>query len=279
MIVAGAGLIVVVLLFTFGRTTSNKKTTVAANKATETQKVFDIQQFILAEKAKLSPTQAIFLSKLENNITRGDVADQTIKANIALADFWKDSAKVYEPFVFYTSTAAKLDNSEKNLTFAAQLILSNLRNEQDEAKLNWETTEAIDLFERAIKINPNNDTLRVGLGSCYIFGKGRNGDPQETMKGIQELLGVVRKDSTNYQAQLVLGIGGLVSGQFDKAIERLNKVVTAEPNNKEAIAFLADAYAGKGDKANAIKWYNVSKRLINDVHYTQEVDERIKSLK
>lgn len=279
MIVAGAGLIVVVLLFTFGRTTSNKKTTVSANKATEIQKVFDIQQFILAEKAKLSPTQAIFLSKLENNITRGDVADQTIKANIALADFWKDSAKVYEPFVFYTSTAAKLDNSEKNLTFAAQLILSNLRNEQDEAKLNWETTEAIDLFERAIKINPNNDTLRVGLGSCYIFGKGRNGDPQETMKGIQELLGVVRKDSTNYQAQLVLGIGGLVSGQFDKAIERLNKVVTAEPNNKEAIAFLADAYAGKGDKANAIKWYNVSKRLINDVHYTQEVDERIKSLK
>ena len=41
--------------------------------------------------------------------------------------------------MFYTSSAAKLDNSEKNLTFAAQLILTQLRGEQDELKLDWES--------------------------------------------------------------------------------------------------------------------------------------------
>jgi cytochrome c-type biogenesis protein CcmH/NrfG len=98
------------------------------------------------------------------------------------------------------------------------------------------------------------------------------------MKGILELLGVVRRDSTNMKAQLVLGIGGYVSGQYDKAIPRLTKVIIAQPDNLEAIAFLADTYAAQGNKEDAIKWYNVSKRLANNPEYSKEVDNRIKFL-
>lgn len=105
------------------------------------------------------------------------------------------------------------------------------------------------------------------------------GDPQQTMKGIQQLLQVVRNDSLNMQAQLVLGIGGVISTQYDKAIERLNKVLTNQPGNLEAISWLADAYAGKGDKTNALKWYGISKRVVNNPEYSKEVDERIKMLK
>jgi tetratricopeptide (TPR) repeat protein len=278
-ILTGAGILLIFILFFFVRTTPNKKTLASSNKDSIAQKQFDINLFIQQEKAKLSPSNAIVVSKLENSISRGDIVSQQIKANEALANFWKDSAKSFEGYVFYFSEASKLENSEKNLTFAARLFLNNLRGEKDNEKLAWETKEAIDLFNRAIKLNPTNDDLRVGLGSTYIYGKGRNGDPQETMQGIQELLAVVRKDSSNLKAQLMLGVGGVVSGQFGKAIERLEKVVKAQPTNVEAVAYLADAYAGTGKKAEAIKWYNVSKRLINDPHYTEEVDERIKKLK
>jgi tetratricopeptide (TPR) repeat protein len=278
-ILAGAGLFLVSILFFFGRTTSQKKDVVADNESKSSEKIFDIQQFIVQEKAKLSPDRVVLVSKLENSISRGDVLSQQIKANEALANFWKDSVKLYEPYAFYTSLASKLVNSEKNLTFAARIFLENLRGEKDEAKLDWETKEAIDLFERAIKLNPSNDDLRIGLGSAYIYGKGRNGNAAETMQGILELVNVVKKDSTNMKAQLMVGVGGLVSGQFDKAIVRLQKVVTAQPDNAEAIAYLADAYAGKGNKAEAVKWYTVSKRLINDPHYTEEVDARIKTLR
>ena len=85
------------------------------------------------------------------------------------------------------------------------------------------------------------------------LGKEELADPQETMKGIQQLLSVVRKDSTNMKAQMMLGVGGYVSGQYDKAIERLQKVINAQPDNLEAIAFLADAYAAKGDKDRSDK--------------------------
>jgi tetratricopeptide (TPR) repeat protein len=278
LIISVAGLALVFLLFKFGSTIAPKsKTTppVAMSKA----KSFDINTYIDEEKKHLTPAQILSLGKLENSVTRGDVNNQLIIANTQLANFWKDSIRSFEPYVYYLSEAAKLDKSEKNLTFAAQLILDNIRAEQDDAKLNWKTAQAIALFEKAIELNPNNDDLKVGLGSCYILGKGRVGGPEETMKGIQQLLGVVRKDSNNMKAQMMLGVGGYVSGQYDKAIERLQKVIKAQPDNVEAVAFLADTYAAKGDKAEAIKWYNLSKRLVNDPHYSQEVDERIKSLR
>ena len=277
LIISLSGLALVILLFKFGSTTAPKSKVEAP--VTNASKSFDILTFIAEEKKHLSPSQIVNLGKLENSVTRGDVNSQLITANTQLANFWKDTVKSFEPYVYYLSEAAKLDKSEKNLTFAAQLILDNLRAEQDEAKLNWKTTQAINLFEKAIELYPNNDDLKVGLGSCYVFGKGRVGGPSETMKGIQQLLSVVRKDSNNMKAQMMLGVGGFVSGQYDKAIERLNKVVIAQPENIEAIAFLADTYAAKGNKTEAIKWYTISKRLVNNPHYSQEVDERIKTLR
>ncbi len=244
-----------------------------------TAAAFNIEKYIKEAKSKLSVSQINYINSLENSISRGDVAAQQIKVYNQLASFWADSIHQQEIYIFYTSQSAKLVNSEKNLTFAAQLILADLRNESDPAKRGWKAEQAIELFEHAITLNPNNPNLQVGLGSCYVFGKGMVGNPQETMKGIQQLLQVVRKDSLNMQAQLVLGIGGVISNQFDKAIDRLLNVLKYEPSNLEAISWLADAYAGKGDKTNALKWYEISKRMINNPVYTKEVNERIKSLK
>lgn len=270
-----AGLALATSLFLFGRTVAKKS---KIDMPAAAVKTFDIRQYIEDFKKSLPASQVMELSKMENSVTRGDVVAQQVQANNELANYWKDTIKAVEPYLYYISEAAKLDNSEKNLTFAAQLNLHNLRTEQDEAKINWQAEEAIDLFQRAIKLNPDNDTLKVGLGSCYVFGKGRIAGPAETMKGIQQLLEVVRKDSTNMEAQLVLGIGGYTSGQFDKAIERLLRVVKAQPDNLQAIAFLADTYAAKGDKAQAVKWYTISKKMANDPHYSKEVDERIKEM-
>jgi tetratricopeptide (TPR) repeat protein len=276
---AATGLILVAGLFFFGRTVAKKSPQIAdEHKHEAAAQTFNIKQYITEAKQKLTAEQIVTLGKIENSVTRGDVLNQQIVANNLLASFWKDSIRLFEPYSYYLSEAAKLDNSEKNLTFAAQLILDNLRGEQDVAKLNWKTDQAIELFEQAIKLNPESDDLKIGLGSCYIYGKGKTGRPEETMKGIQQLLAVVRKDSSNMKAQMVLGVGGFVSGQYDKAIDRLTKVVKAQPGNLEAVAFLADAYANKGEKVEAIKWYQVMKKVANNPQYNKEIDERIKEL-
>jgi len=280
IILLAGGLLIFASLFYFGKTVATKDLSSKGEApGPAAAAAFNIGKYIQDTKSKLSVSQINYINSLENSISRGDVSAQQIKVYNQLASFWADSIHQQEIYIFYTSQSAKLVNSEKNLTFAAQLILADLRNESDPAKRGWKAEQAIELFEHAITLNPNNPNLQVGLGSCYVFGKGMVGNPQETMKGIQQLLQVVRKDSLNMQAQLVLGIGGVISNQFDKAIDRLLNVLKYEPSNLEAISWLADAYAGKGDKANALKWYEISKRMINNPVYTKEVNERIKSLK
>ncbi|HEU5365600.1 MAG TPA: tetratricopeptide repeat protein, partial [Hanamia sp.] len=149
---------------------------------------------------------------------------------------------------------------------------------ENQARKVWEAQTAADLFERAIKLDPENQDLKVGLGSCYVYGEGMIGNAEQTMKGIQQLLQVVEKDSNNMQAQLVLGIGGVISSQYAKAIERLKKVVTFDPHNLEAVSWLADAYAASGDKQNAVKWYEQSKHLVNNPEFSKEIDARIKEV-
>ena len=274
LLTLGAGTLLI-LLFVFGRIETQKSNFPHSESAGQ---VFNISDYITKSKSSLSKSQLLYLANLENQVKRGDIKSE-LKHNFdQLAIFWKDSVKIFLPYAYYLGESAKLDNSEKNLTFAAQLMLDSMRAEGDPMLKGWEAERGAELFEKAISLQPENDNLKIGLGSCYVYGKGMIGDPSETMKGIQQLLQVVRKDSNNMRAQLVLGVGGVVSRQYDKAIERLLKVVSFDPKNLEAISWLADAYAAKNDKVNARKWYEYSKKLVNNQEYSKAVDERIKAL-
>jgi tetratricopeptide (TPR) repeat protein len=275
LILTAAGIVLLATLLFFGNIESQKSN---FPHKEHTPATFNIIDSVQRAKKNLTSSQLLYVTNLENSITRGDVKQQSHNNYIHLANFWRDSVKAFVPYAYYLSEASKLDNSEKSLTFAARLILDSMRREENPLIKAWEAETAIVLFEKAIELNPNNDDLRIGLGSCYVYGKGMTGNADETMKGVQQLLKVVEKDSNNMKAQLVLGIGGVISRQYDKAITRLNKVVAAQPGNLEAVSWLADVYAETGDKANAVKWYEHSKKLVNNPAYSREVDIRIKAL-
>ena len=140
-------------------------------------------------------------------------------------------------------------------------------------------TDAKELFEKALELNPDNDSTKVGLGAAYVFGAAA-GNPVEVMQGIQRILEVARRDTTNMYAQLMLGWGGLESGQLDKAVERLTTVVRHEPGNIEAILLLAEVEQQRGDKAEAVRWYQAAKKQIDprQTEMVKEIDQRINSL-
>ena len=80
LLLSATGLILVASLFFFGRTVS-KKTNNNADTKPQTEHNFNITQYITAAKQKLTTAQALTLGKLENSVTRGDVAAQQIAAN------------------------------------------------------------------------------------------------------------------------------------------------------------------------------------------------------
>jgi tetratricopeptide (TPR) repeat protein len=277
IIVAGSGVIILVVFYFFGNTVPPLKKTAGPDTSTTAQSL-DIKTILDAGKAKLSPARLAYVNRLEHAVIRGDIKNQQIEADRQLAGFWKDSVENgFLASAYYTGEAAKLENSEKSLTFAAQLFLNNLRGQVNPALKIWMANQSRDLFERAEQLNPNNDSTKIGLGATYIFGS--TGEPQDVMKGIQKILEVTRRDSLNMYAQLMLGLGGIESGQYDKAVGRLLKVVHYDPGNLEAVLNLGEAYERTGDLDSAKKWYTTAKKLTNNQELIGAIDERLGSLK
>jgi tetratricopeptide (TPR) repeat protein len=275
--VLGGGLLFLLGLFIFGRTKPNAKNfpiTDSTNTAPSGR--LDIAGILGEAKSKLPANQVARVTALENTITRGDLKAQKISAYTELAAFWKDSARVFEPYVWYLGEKAKLENSEKSLTFAAHLYSRELRGNIDPRLKQWMANQARDLFTAALELNPQNDSSIVGLGSAYLFGAEGVNSP---MEGILKIREVADRDSSNVYAQFMLGYGALVSGQFDKAIERLLKVTRLQHDHTEAVFLLAEAYEKSGDKISAIGWYEEGKKHVSNPQLVGAIDEKIKSLK
>ncbi len=272
-IAVAIGAVLLFGIYTFGKFTPPHEDH-AAHAGPEEAKSFEINAFINGLKKDLTPTQSAYLTKLEDALTRGDLVKQRIDNFHALSDFWRDSAKSYLPFIYYTAEKAKLENSEKNLNFAAHSMLEELRGISDVELKTWMANQANDLFSRSLKINPNNDSTIIGLGSTYFFGV--SGSP---MEGILKIRSISEKDPNNVFAQFMLGYGGLVSGQTEKATERFKKVIKLDPTNTEAIFLLAELYEKAGDKKSAIEWYQKGLKDVKNPELINALNEKIASLK
>ncbi len=240
----------------------------AANAAISTDSILHFA------KQQLTPEQATRLNLLENSISRGDVKTQQLRVYHQLSHFWGDSMGYFQPYAWYEAEAARLENSEKSLTFAAHLFLENLQQEENPGLRQWAAVQSKDLFERSLKLNPDNDSSKVGLGATLIFG-GVSESPMEGLKWIRE---VEQKDSTNVYAQMTLVRGAMMSGQLDKAESRLMMVNRIQPDNVDAILMLADLFDRMKEKKKAAEWYQKSLKYITRQDVKKEIEKRVAEL-
>jgi len=189
-----------------------------------------------------------------------------------ISKIWEHAGQ-YKFAAFYTAKAGKLESSEKKLTFAGQFYLQLMESESNPSVQIWEAGEAVSCLEQSLKINPNNEETKLALGTAYIEGTG------EPMKGVQLLLAITREKPDDIPANMVLGKMSIQSGQFEKAIGRFETVLKQEPENKEALYFLAQAYEGKGDKKKAIELLEKCKKAVNNPEFSKDIDQHINSLK
>jgi tetratricopeptide (TPR) repeat protein len=275
-ITAGIGVVLVTLILVFGKIVpKQKQVETFAPPQNNTSNSISADTILSLAKRQLNPDQIIRLNSLENSISRGAVKDQQLHIYHQLARFWFDSARVFEPYAWYEAEAARLENSEKSLTFTAQLFLDNLQMDELVPRRQWKALQAKDLFERSLKINPSNDSAKVGLGACYMFG----GISSTPMEGIMKIREVVEKDSTNVYAQLMLARGSMLSGQYDKALDRLETVYRLEPKNIDAVLMLADLNERINNKTAAIGWYQKILPWVKQADLKKEIETRIGELR
>ena len=76
----------------------------------------------------------------------------------------------------------------------------------------------------------------------------------------------------------MLGIGGIVSGQYDKAVERLEKVSLATPHDMEVLLMLAEGYERMGNKQKAADWYKRAADHVENAALKTELEKRVQQL-
>lgn len=236
----------------------------------EMPKAANFDSLLEAAKKKVSPAIQAEISRQENTITRGDVTAQKIAAYETLGKLWQQQ-KNHAIAAYYFGKSGKLENSEKKLNFAARLLSEEVHHERNASVRQWMAEEAIACYTQLLELNPNNDTSRIELAGVFIDGTG------ETMKGIEQLLTIVRKDSTNIPANIILGKMAVESGQLDKAIARGNTILRVDKNNVEAYLFLAEAYKRQKNTEKAKALFNEAKRIMNNPDFSRDLDEYMKS--
>src|SRR5215212_10522000 len=139
-ITAGIAILIVIGLYA-----ATEKQIFGPPKKTQSRQVeptagatLSIDSILYHAKEKLSADQIKRLGLLEHSISRGDVKEQQLHLYHQMAAFWLDSAKSFQPFAWYTAEAARLENSEKSLTFAARLFLNGLSEETNPEIRQWE---------------------------------------------------------------------------------------------------------------------------------------------
>jgi lipopolysaccharide biosynthesis regulator YciM len=196
---------------------------------------------------------------------------KTDKASIVkLAEVWS-KAKQGNMSAKYKADLAKLENTEKSLTFASQYYIDLYNIEQDTATKVWQASQAAELLQKVLAMNPANENAKVMLAQSYTDGTG------ETMKGVLMLREVAEKNPENLSAGVTLGRLAIQSGQWDKAITRLEKLLSTHKKEKEVLYFLAEAYKGKGNTDKAKALFTECKQLVNNPDFSKEIDEYIKT--
>jgi len=268
------GLLLVSFLYIFVPRSQKKENSatnqVAANEGVNSKSIVD------GAKTSLTAEQKISLLSIENQLNTSSKHQDSIRIYQSLAQFWSKEAHRIEPYLYYTYSAALLENNEKSLTFAAQQLVDNFTNpEAPPALQNWMASNAKVLLEKALVINPINDSAKINLGACYLFGN----ISDNPMQGILKVKEVVDKNPHNDYGQLILALGGKKSGQYEKAIERFLIVLNDQPNNIEAMVHLAECYELSNQKAMAINWYTKIKDLVNNSEAKTALSKRIQELK
>lgn len=173
---------------------------------------------------------------------------------------------------YYTIQLAQLKKDAKLTVRAGDLFAATSAISTDDTLRQFLADKAVEIFKSAIVLDSTTET-RIKLATAYM------NQGSAPMQGVSILLAIVARDSNNADAQLRLGQFGIVSHQYDKAIVRLEKVVSLRPQNYDVLLLLAEAYDGKGDKTKAIETLEKCKKMIGTPERKKEIEAFIKNIK
>jgi tetratricopeptide (TPR) repeat protein len=230
----------------------------------ESAPAFDWEGYLNKVKANITNHDTIsLLAKWEQNSSQPNL-------NSLIAFYHKRGESVAE--AYYTQQLAMLNKDKKLIVRAGDLYEATAGLSDDNTLHQYLADKAVESYKYAVSWDSTTDN-RLKLATAYMD------QGTAPMQGVGILLDVVSKDSNNADAQLLLGKFGIVSRQYDKAIVRLEKVVSLRPKNYDALFLLAEAYREKGDKDKAIQILEKCSAMVDKPELKKEIQQYITKIK
>lgn len=173
----------------------------------------------------------------------------------------------------FTELAARKTNNVAQMEHAGDLFEATSAISNSEEMKTFLINKAVAAYETALASDTTNLPLKMKLAGTYIE-QGTN-----PMQGIGILLDIVKKDPNNADAQLMLGKFAMMSGQFEKAIQRLEKVIYLRPRSNDVLFLLAIAHENNGNKQKALELLEQCKKQEQNPDLKREIDSYINRLK
>ena len=204
-------------------------------------------QLINDARAHLSAEQAVSLALLEQQLTASQSDAQKIAALKALSRFWYTNNAPAASGILAEQVAG-LENTDTSWSVAGATFFNALTLAQDPILRRYCADHALKAFESAASLNTTLVEHRVNQALVYAEQPPAD-NPMQAVLLLRDLEAKYPDEPSVYNA---LGRLAIKTGQWDRAVQRLEKALELEPNNSFTPCLLAKAYAGAGqtDKAN-----------------------------
>src|SRR5699024_6533829 len=138
----------------------------------------------------------------------------------------------------YAKRIAEIQNDADSWAIAGSTSYIALRNADSEDKRNYAGASAIQAYENAISLAPDDIALKVNLALTYTEFPPKG----EPMKGVLMLVDLEKEHPDEPLILKSLAQLSIRTGQYEKAVDRLEKVVEMNPHDQKAWCLLADTY-------------------------------------
>jgi hypothetical protein len=241
----GIAAILVLAIFLFLPTKKKLDKAVGVNEKAANS--YSLKAYNMDFIAKQSDSIQLIIHNLQDEIANSKDSLSKVMAYTALIDFY-NKIESSENAALVVFEKAKLINNPNSWAVSGDNFIHLLMEAKVDTTLVQDIGQyAIQSFENSIQLDSSLVESKIKLAQCYMELA------NEPMKGVQMLLGVVKADSNNVQAQFMLAKFGLVSGQFEKVMGRLEKVLSLQPQNIEARLMRVDAQMQLGKTTEAVR--------------------------
>lgn len=199
--------------------------------------------------SRLSALQAESVTSLEKKVQEATDDGQRTQALKNLSGLWYQIGNLPVAGGF-AEQAAAIENADSSWSVAGGTFFTGLITAKDDKIRQYCASHAVKAFESAASLAPEKVEHRVNLALVWA----ENPPPDNPMKAVLMLRELESKHPDNASVYNALGRLAIKTGQWQRAVERLEKAWSLDKNNPNTPCLLAKAYEGAGDIAKSTEY-------------------------